>query len=81
MPFDRLLIALFLCTTLALELSAQSPGTSSRQPTGLTETFSWTTGPPLVTPKTVDGEAWHVIKDPTIVRHKENVGIGRRRLH
>ncbi|MGC1272414.1 MAG: non-reducing end alpha-L-arabinofuranosidase family hydrolase [Planctomycetaceae bacterium] len=31
--------------------------------------FHWTTGPPVVEPAAVDGEAWHSVKDPTIVRH------------
>lgn len=31
--------------------------------------FKWTTGLPLVSPTTINGETWHSIKDPSIVRH------------
>ena len=60
-----------LCVVIAVVLSgAATAGDSTCPKMFETGEFAWTSTPPLVGPTTINGETWHSIKDPSIVRHE-----------
>ena len=60
---------LLLCTECLRSEEPAASDSRSDQQRELESPFSWTASEPLLTPAPTDGENWHSIKDPTVVRH------------
>jgi hypothetical protein len=64
-------VAIMACTTLALGGISMAMDSAQPVPSNSFETgaFQWTASGPLVAAHPLGSNAWHAIKDPTVVRH------------